>query len=105
MHGTGFARAEFQAGCRQAGMPVVAVHEVRFPGGVEAARQSRCRPAQRGETAMIVGIGTALRVFVGIARAVVQAGRVEHIGVYRAAFGAWHGGQRAEQHADGLAPG
>ncbi len=65
------ARAEFQAGCRQAGMPVVAVHEVRRPGGVKAAREPRCRPAQRGETPMIVGVGTALRVFVGIARAVV----------------------------------
>ena len=71
-----------QAGGHQAGVPVVAVQELGFPAGVTALGQLHRRPGQRGKAAVVVGVGLFVGVFVGVAGAVQQAGRVQHIGVH-----------------------
>ena len=72
-----------EAGRCQAGMPVMAVQYLRRPVAVEPMGQVCRRPAQRGKAAVVVGIGAALGILIGVAGPRVQSRRFKHVGAHR----------------------
>ena len=68
---------EAQVGGREAGLPVVGVHEVGEELGDDAHGDVGRGAAERAEAAPVVGVVAAVRVAVGAAGAVVERRAVE----------------------------
>ena len=92
---------ERQIGGHQPGMPVVGMHDLRSPGGVESLRQLRAGPTQQREAPVVVVVRLAISVFVRVTWPVVQHRRIDDVGEN---IGRAGGFDAAEQQSTGVAP-
>ena len=86
-----------QVGGREAGLPVVGVHEVGDELVDDAAGDVGRGAAERAEAAPVVGVVEAVRAEVGAAGAVVELRRVEHEEREAVGLGGDQPRRRAEQ--------